>query len=310
MRGARKVVRDCARVKQGEKTLIVTDTNIDPLVSISLLEASRELKSEALVATIYGGRPAREDPPDRVVDMMLKSDVVICPTSATMFYTDAKYRACRRGVRLVSMTGATLDVLASGAIEADFMKRKPLVEQLAKTLSDAKEISIHSPAGTSVTASLRRRKAIANTGVCESRGDSTGVPDIEVYIAPVEDSVEGVAVIDGSISGVGLAHTPVRLEIVKGIVRRISGGAEAAKLRTVLANQDNRRAYQIAEIGIGLNPKAKLRGAIIEDESALGTAHFALGDNSGFGGENYAPSHIDMVFKKPTIRLDGEQLEY
>ena len=308
MRGARKVIEECARVKKGEGTLIVTDPDIDPLVSIALLEASCEACSEALIATIGRRNSENMDPPARVVDMMLKSDVIICATFLTMYYTSAKWKACQKGARFISMAGATLAVLSSGAIEADFRKQKTVVEMVAKRLSDAKEISIRAAGGTRITASLEGRKAVAITGICDKRGESSGVPDIEAYIAPVEDSVEGIAVIDASISGFGLVHTPVRLEIHRGMATRITGRLEAEKLRRTLAKQRNRRVYQLAEIGIGLNPTARLRGAIIEDESVLGTAHFALGDNSRFGGTNLAPVHVDLVFRRPVIKVDGTTL--
>ena len=225
-----------------------------------------------------------------------------------MFYTDAKRRACRRGARFLSMAGATLDVLSHGVIEADFRKQKPLVHNIAKKLTEAKEISLRSAAGASVKASLGGRKAVAITGICEKPGESTGVPDIEAYVAPLEDSVEGVAIVDGSISGLGLVRTPVKLEIRNGIARKITGGVEARKLRNILSSQNDPKVYQIAEIGIGLNPKAKLRGSIVEDESVLGTTHLALGDNSKFSGTNFAPVHIDLVLRKSSIDVDGERL--
>jgi leucyl aminopeptidase (aminopeptidase T) len=239
---------------------------------------------------------------------MLSSHVIICPTYLTMYYTDAKQRACQGGARFLSMAGATLAVLSSGAIEADFHKQKPLVERVAKMLTDANEVSLRSAAGTSIAARLVGRRAVAITGMCEKPGESTGVPDIEAYVAPEEDSVQGVAIVDGSISGLALVRTPVKLEIRDGIARRITGGAEATKLRKILSIQKDRAVYQIAEIGLGLNPKARLRGSIVEDESALGTTHLALGDNSKFGGKNPAPVHIDLVLRKSTMDVDGERV--
>ena len=308
LKGARKVIEVCACVRKGERTLIVTDIDTDPMVSMSLLEACRDAGSEALIAMIGRRRSANEAPPPRVVDLMLRSDVIICPTHLTMFYTDAKRRACRRGARFLSMAEATLDVLSHGAIEADFRKQKPLVHKVAKKLTEAKEICLCSAAGASVTASLVGRRAVAITGICEKPGESTGVPDIEAYVAPMEDSVEGVAIVDDSISGLGLVRTPVKLEIHNGIARKITGGAEARKLRNILSNQNDPTVYQIAEIGIGLNPKARLRGSIIEDESVLGTTHLALGDNSKFGGRNLAPVHIDLVLRKSSIHVDRERV--
>lgn len=308
LKGARKVIEVCACVKKRESTLIVTDIDTDRLVSMCLLEACRDAGSEALIAIIGRRRSANEEPPPRVVDLMLSSDVIICPTCLTMFYTEAKCKACRRGARFLSMAGATLDVLSHGAIEADFRKQKPLVHKIAKKLREAKEISLRSAAGASVTASLEGRKAVAITGMCEKPGESTGVPDIEAYVAPLEDSVEGVAIVDGSISGLGLARTPVKLEIRNGIARKITGGVEARKLRNILSGQNDPRVYQIAEIGIGLNPKARLRGSIVEDESVLGTTHLALGDNSKLGGRNLAPVHIDLVLRKSILEVDGERV--
>ena len=62
----------------------------------------------------------------------------------------------------------------------------------------------------------------------------------------------------------------------------------------------------LAEFGIGTNPKAKLIGNVLEDEKVLGTCHIALGDNSTFGGRVNAGIHVDGIIKHPTIKLDGK----
>jgi leucyl aminopeptidase (aminopeptidase T) len=66
------------------------------------------------------------------------------------------------------------------------------------------------------------------------------------------------------------------------------------------------RAYVVAEIGIGLNPESQLTGIMIEDEAAFGTAHIAVGNNALMGGQNFAPIHVDMIIRDPTIEVDGE----
>ena len=67
-----------------------------------------------------------------------------------------------------------------------------------------------------------------------------------------------------------------------------------------------KKARNIAEVGIGLNRKAKVTGIVLEDEKAYGTCHIALGNNIGFGGKVDVPLHIDCVIKKPTIFLDDK----
>ncbi|UCH12715.1 MAG: hypothetical protein JSW18_01855, partial [Candidatus Omnitrophota bacterium] len=66
---------------------------------------------------------------------------------------------------------------------------------------------------------------------------------------------------------------------------------------------------RIGEFGLGLNPRAKILGATIIDEKVLGTAHFAVGSNYWFGGTIYAIIHLDQIFRKPSVYIDGQLLK-
>jgi len=63
------------------------------------------------------------------------------------------------------------------------------------------------------------------------------------------------------------------------------------------------RVRRVAELGIGLNPRAKVIGSTILDEKAAGTAHIAIGSNHWFGGDNSTIIHLDQVFFKPEIEF-------
>jgi leucyl aminopeptidase (aminopeptidase T) len=76
----------------------------------------------------------------------------------------------------------------------------------------------------------------------------------------------------------------------------------------VLRDARDRAAFNVAEFGIGLNPLALIRGAIIEDEAVFGTAHIALGNNSKLGGKNKTTLHIDLVFRQACVELDGKTI--
>lgn len=42
------------------------------------------------------------------------------------------------------------------------------------------------------------------------------------------------------------------------------------------------------------------------DEKAAGTAHVAIGRNTGpYGGANEATIHVDCIFSRPEIEADG-----
>ena len=71
-----------------------------------------------------------------------------------------------------------------------------------------------------------------------------------------------------------------------------------------------KNARNIGELGIGLNPSARITGNMLEDEKAFHTCHFAVGENY----DNDAPSliHLDGVVREPTITLidaDGKEVK-
>ena len=60
----------------------------------------------------------------------------------------------------------------------------------------------------------------------------------------------------------------------------------------------------IAELGIGLNPGARLTERMLEAEKAHHTAHIAFGSNEGFpGGINHSTMHIDYLVLRPTMEI-------
>jgi leucyl aminopeptidase (aminopeptidase T) len=246
-----------------------------------------------------------DEPPPPVVAAMLSADVIICPTSRTLYHTDARTAACRKGARFISMAGATMSVLASSAMFANFSKQEKVLDELARRLSRAKRVRVTNPAGTDLEFNVQGRRGYGVTGMATRPGDATGVPDIEVYIAPVEDDTAGVLVVDGSTSVTGVVKQPIKLEVRQGVAQRITGGSDARRLTQILGKTKSRDSFRVGEFGIGLNPLAHIRGSIIEDEGKLGTAHVALGDNIRLAGKNEAPIHIDLVFKNPHIRLDA-----
>jgi len=66
----------------------------------------------------------------------------------------------------------------------------------------------------------------------------------------------------------------------------------------------DKMASIIGELGIGLNPGARLTGNLLEDEKAGETAHVAFGNNEEMiDGKNNSKTHRDFLFNKPTIEV-------
>ncbi len=160
------------------------------------------------------------------------------------------------------------------------------------------------PGGTDVELSLSGRQAICDDGDLREPAAWGNLPAGEAFVAPVEAEVCGTIVFDGSLAGWGLLDEPLIVELVRGRLAAAEGGAAADwLLETLEAGGANGRT--IAELGIGTNGAAIVSGVILEDEKVEGTAHFAFGANTSFGGSNEASVHIDGLVRGAAVELDG-----
>lgn len=306
MRGAQRLLEVCAGVNRNDNVLVVLDTTYGYELTRIMMDAAKRLGLDLAVAIMKPRVYPGEEPPSSVAEAMRTSKVVICATSMTMFYTQAKISACNAGAKFISMAGATSSTLASNAMLADFRKQEKLVKRVAKRLTKASVVRISSDNGTDVELSVAGRSGHAITGLCRKPGDAQGVPDIEAYVAPLENSPHGRLVVDGSTSVTGLLKTPITIDIRHGEAYRFRGGSQAKRLVSMLKRTKSRNSFRVGEFGFGLNPLAKFCGSIIEDEAVMGTAHIALGENRQLGGRNKAPIHVDLVLRQPEVELDGK----
>ena len=305
--GAGKVVKMCMGVKAGEKAVIITDLLRPASLGSALQKACMEQGAEAVLITI-DSQLVDGQLPDSVGRAISYADVLFCVTTNTLAYTKAVDVCKKNGCRVVAITGVQEEAFMEGSIEANYEAMAPVVAGVQKAFDEAECVEVTAPGGTSLTLSLKGRTSFSCPGMLHQPGGLIGLPAMEAYIAPVEDQTNGVLVADASGSGLGKLEEPVRIEIRNGRACSITGGAQAKALADRLEATNNPNSYVIAEFAIGLNPCAKLVGQIAIDEGIYGTGHFALGNNLGMNGKNDAPQHMDMVYWKPTIRLDGKLL--
>ena len=308
--GARVLTETCLNLRASDEVLIVTDTNLVDLAEF-LATVAGENGSEVAM-TIMNPRDAPGvEPPDPVAAAMRAADAVMMLTTVTLAPSRARAEAQYAGARILSLGGYSYDILHSDALRADFKALRPIVERVARRLTEADVARVKSRAGTDIELRLGARGAHALHNICHDPGTMGSPPDVEAYVAPLEDTAEGTVCIDGAINlpEFGLLHEPVRLTLEGGRVIGIDGGVEAGRFKGLLESYEDPEMYRLGELGIGLNPRARLVGNPLIDEGALGTAHIALGLNYTYGGEiRDARTHIDCVFRGPTIELDGESL--
>jgi leucyl aminopeptidase (aminopeptidase T) len=108
---------------------------------------------------------------------------------------------------------------------------------------------------------------------------------------------------------VGQVRSALKIEVKHGkIVALECTDHELVEKIKELTSVDE-MASVVGELGIGLNPRARLTGNLLEDEKAAQTAHIAFGHNTDMpNGRNDSKTHRDFLFYNPTLRvqyLDG-----
>lgn len=306
MKGATIAVRDCMGVKVGESVLVVTDTGKLKLAE-SFVLALHALGVDGTLLIMTPRSHHAEEPPREVSAALSACDVALLVTTMSLTHTHARMEATAKGVRIASMPGLTEDMMTVGAMTANYQEVSELSWKLTRLMENTKMVEITTDKGTNLRMSLEGRKPglPPDDGLYREKGRWGNLPAGEVYIAPVEESVEGVAVIDGSMSPMGLLSEPIRLTIRRGRVVEIQGGKEAQALSNFLENLGDPNAYVVGELGIGTNHKARVTGNILEDEKAFRTVHIALGMNVDMGGVIESKTHNDGIICNPTVKFDG-----
>lgn len=314
-RGAGRLINECAAVQSGERVLVVTDTvcqTIGEAVASVALTVTNDVT--LMVMPVYG-RLHGQDPSACVAAAMRNSDIVFLPTVWSMSHSKARRDASNAGVRCIAIPSADEELFARTIPEAPFAEMKPVVMEVNRLLSEANEARVVTPGGTDIWVDLRGRRNLdlehgwLHKGLPEYASNWTATPCIEANIAPIEGTARGRVVVDAAQSAIGLVKEPIVLTIEDGRISKIEGGDEAQRLRLRLMEVGDPDIFMVAEIGIGLNPKARMRGQFIEDESVYGTGHVGIGNNqSSMGGRITVNGHFDNIFWRPTVYLDGQAI--
>lgn len=243
------------------------------------------------------------EPPPAVARWMTGLDVLVMATTKSLSHTRARREACQAGARVASMPGVTREMVER-TMGASYGEIHRAGQAVCRVLDGGSRVRLWSAAGTDLRLSIEGRTSHNDDGQIHRPGDFGNLPAGEAFVAPREGSAEGVLVVDAGMAGIGRIGEPVVITVEKGRAVRIEGGTEAACLREILARHGP-EAANIAELGIGTHPGARLTGAILEDEKVRGTVHVALGTNAYFGGCVEAGVHLDGVLRHPGLAVDG-----
>lgn len=298
--------RDCLGVKKNETVLIVTDSERRK-IGKALFEICQDLAAETLYLEMVPRKVNGAEPPQAITEAMKAVNVVICPTTMSLTHTDARRAACNAGARVGTMPGITEDIMVR-TMRADYHEIARLTEKISAILSKGKMAYLTTPAGTDIRVPIAGIKAISSTGLVLEPGKFGNLPSGESYLMPREGESEGVYVVDGSLAGIGMiSGEPVRITVEKGMAVKIEGGEQARQFERTVSSLGE-KARTLAELGVGTNSMAQIKGTILEDEKVLGTVHLALGNNVSMGGTSNVGFHVDGILLKPTLKIDDRKI--
>jgi leucyl aminopeptidase (aminopeptidase T) len=301
---ALKVIMD---IHEGQKALIIHDEHAK---EVSLL-TKKALELEGIKVFTYklpeDKRPLKDTPEDlRALISRLKPDLFFNQlrgiAEETPFRIALHHEESQFGAKVGHSPGVEMGMFEH-PMTADFRAMKVKAEALMKKFEDVKAVRLTTAAGTDLSFSIEGRAF--NDDISIRPGHMGNLPAGEMWCAPVEGSMNGTIVVDGSIGDLGQVAEPLTIRVKDGFVVEVNSKDKALVKRVKELIGVDREASLAGEFGIGLNPGARLTGNLLEDEKAARTLHIAFGNNRDMpGGQNNSITHRDFLFKAPSIITD------
>lgn len=307
MRSVANILDGCLALRRGEQLLVLTDTENLPISRLFAL-AGEERGAETILLVMAPRTRHGEELPKVVAEAMKAADAIVAPTTFSVNHTEARTAASRAGARLIFFPGCKEAMFTDGSLDIDFPAQAEVIARMSRAFDAGESVRVTSDdGGTDFSLDIRGRRSVPQNGICHAPGTISPPPCIETAVSPVEDSTEGYAIIDGAVVPGGEVLEPFRITLVGGRIADIDASRRDGKrLAELLTSYRDDNMYCHVELGIGLNPRARIgRGIELEDEGEFGTLHLGIGNGITFGSTIRAVGHVDLVIRHPVVHIDG-----
>jgi len=274
---------------------------------VTLPDASTSLDGDHGAWTV-GATPLAKNRP--VVEALKSADLVI--DLMFLLFSKEQLEIQAAGARIL-LCIEPVDVLQRLFPTTDIRQRVEAGEEL---LAKAKTLRVTNEAGTDVIYQMGSYPVMTQYGFTDTPGRWDHWPSGFVFSGGADDGVDGKVVIapgDIILPHKYYVRTPIELTIEHGQIIDIRGELDAALLRDYMEAFDDERAYGIAHIGWGMDPRARwsglatdTRGMGMEARSFYGNVLFSTGPNGELGGKNDTSCHVDIPMRNCTLLLDDE----
>lgn len=300
--------------KQGETVLILGDTKTDSVVLECFATAAKLQGMNAVVLIMDELERDYSDPPLLVQKTAENADLLHYVTSTGIVHSKFGRRMSKMGKKKIVSEGVTREMLLRGSALADFEKVREVSRRVNEVWAKGKKVHVTTKFGTDLTLSIDGRNPYWIGNFPVSGFEIGTVPCVqfpggEASVAPIEDSAEGVLVVDKSIHyPPGLLTEPIKLIIKQGTIVDISGGHEAYQFEQWLKSYGDEDGFRLCELAAGTNENAAWMGNPRQDRFVLGSCHIGFGMNLDVGGTIDSVIHYDAIQSCPTITVDSQIL--
>ncbi len=320
--GARQAVKNCVKVKEGERVVIITDRETEQIAAVIQRHVVQVgASAEMFIMEDFGPRPEDGSNPlvfPKIIEKAMSAAQAsfyiarIKRGELDSFRLPMTEVAKMHGLRHAHMPDFT-EIMMSQGMAADYNQIKRLSRAVFDIVSTAEEIRVTSKAGTDAVFRFDRQKPWF---VCDGdiKPDTFGnLPGGEVYTVPID--AWGRMVIDGGLGDFfsakygDLSKTPLSYELkagrcIHGSVRCVNEELKREFEHYTFNTDDN--SNRVGEFAIGTNIGiTKIIGNLLQDEKMPGV-HVALGKPIPIYPTDWNSSvHNDGMLIRPTITVDG-----
>lgn len=319
------LIRDALAVKKGESVLVTIDTETDFRVAEATARAAESAGGRVVVAwhsTPPGfGKVVDKYLPEPVKAGIPVADVWIEYNNQWLLYSTAWETAINnKHTRYMCLGGIDVERLVRCVGKVDWKLTGKFLNRITDMTRKAKKVRILNEAGTDVRFNMGGQPVVPETMQCwkpNPLGIHAHFLGGQIIWTPVESSINGRIVFDGSLAGggeayFGLLNDNVILDVKNGKIMNVSGGEESKVFKKWLASFKDDNMLKLAHVCYGFNPRAKLTGVTVEDERVWGCTEWGIGYQSiyynGKPSPRDAPSHADGISLNCSVVLDGKKI--
>lgn len=327
--GAWQAVRNCVKLRPGERVVIISDNATWEIATAIYVEA-RQLSPHVEIFCMedYGNRP--DEPTESQMALSFPQEIEQSLVNANVSFYIAlgkkgelqtfrspmlKIVENNPHLRHAHMPNITVELMQTG-MAVDYETVQQVSAAVYKICHRAREIRVTNPAGTDFTAYFHPQwKWKISDGNISTPGEWSNLPDGEVFTC-VESIPHGLIVVDGILGDYfsekyGLLEaTPVSINIKNTQVADVYCKNHKLLSEFLERLKIDQNASRVGEFAIGTNIGLnRLVGNLLQDEKFPGI-HVAFGHGypEKTGSPYHSIGHIDAVLKNTTIIIDGREI--